>query len=163
MRVCYHEGFPQNKHTRNKENDHVSFTQNKEARAKDEKVGGLESMLSGPQRYEQHTSCGHSQARVQDYIGRPGHTSLVAQPFCCDHLVFSKSIFLLIIPGVLSGHTWWSSWSYLVFSRSSFLLMFAAARFDSSRFTSFRSTSGTETCPLHDIEDSNTLDTSCHS
>ena len=52
-------------------NDHVSFTQDKEARTKDEKVGRLEPMLSRPQRYEQHARGGHAQARVQDYIGRP--------------------------------------------------------------------------------------------
>ena len=97
------------------------LTQNKQSRAKDEKVGWLESMLSGPQRYQQHPCGCHAQARVQDNIGRPGQKT---------------------------RNTWCSLWwypDYLVFSRSSFLLMFAAARFDSSLFNSFKSTSGTET------------------
>ena len=81
------------------------FTHNKETRTKDEEVGGLESVFSGPQRYEKHPSSRHAQARVEDYIGRPGQTKLVEQPdeichraFCCDHRVFLKSSFLLTLP-----------------------------------------------------------------
>ena len=40
------------------------------------------------------------------------------------------------------------NYSHLVFSRSSFLLMLAAALFDSSFFNSCKSTSGTETCEI---------------
>ena len=40
------------------------------------------------------------------------------------------------------------NYSHLVFSRSSFLLMLAAALFDSSFFNSCKSTSGTETCKI---------------
>ena len=156
------EGFPRKKQTRmaTRKGDspptkwpHVWFTQNKKPRTQDEEVGGLESVFSGPQRYEKHASGRHAKTSVEDYIGRPGQTKLVEQPdeichwaFCCDHLVFLKSSFLLTLPFFPPDNTLFSSWQYLVFSRSSFLLMFAAARFDSSRFSSFTSTSGTETC-----------------
>ena len=80
-------------------NDHVSFTQDEEARAEDEKVGRLESMLSRPQRYEQHPRGGHAQARVQDYIGRPAQ----------------KSVLLLWSSGVLNVQFTPESWCYFMF------------------------------------------------
>ena len=61
-------------------NDQMSFTQDEEARAEDEKVGRLEPMLSRPQRYEQHPRGGHAQARVQDYIGRPAQKTVSFGP-----------------------------------------------------------------------------------
>ena len=49
-----------------------AITQNKQSRAKDEKVGGLEPMFSGPQRNQQHPCCRHPQTRIEDDVGRPG-------------------------------------------------------------------------------------------